>query len=248
MVAKIRKLTFSPAFPQTHSTKFTNLLVSGGSYVWNNSEDHVCTWPYVLKDLAGFQEVHDCSQSGAGPTHVFNSIINEIETNKNLNSDNTTIIVMLSDMSITDTITTNSITKSWHHMSNYNFNDQFSTLTLFKEITHKGSSNSSLEKLCVEYAKHIDFDAQVYENLIKIKALHAYLNAKNFQTIYLHWNTAEIPDLNNYVDQIESLDHWTQHNNMRIPGDRHPTPEAHLTWTRNILVPYLEDKKLIDKI
>ena len=246
MVAKIRKLKFSPAFPQTHETKFTNLLVSGGSYVWNNSEDHVCTWPYVLKDLADFKEVYDCSQSGAGPTHVFNSIINEIETNKNLNADNTMIIVMLSDMSITDTITTTDITKSWHHMSNYAFDEKFSTLTLFKDP--QDLSHASLTKLCVEYAKHIDFDAQIYENLIKIKALQSYLNEKNFQTIYLTWKESEVQELNNYLDQIESLDIWTERNNMRIPGDGHPTPEAHLRWTKKILIPYLEKKQLIDQL
>lgn len=246
MIAKIRNLKYSPSFPQSHKTKFEYLLVSGGSYVWNNSEDHVCTWPYVLKDLVGFKEVYDCSQSGSGPGHVFNSIINEIETNKNLTFDNTLVILMINDLSITDTITTIDITELWHPMSNYHFNERFGTLTLFKDMS-KDSIPASLAKLSSDYARHIDFDAQSYENLLKIKALHCYLKEQKFQTIYLNWNKPFDDNLKRYLDQVETLDEWTERNNMRIgPYDRHPTPDAHLGWAKEILIPYLEEKKFIE--
>ena len=245
MIAKVRNL--KSVFSQSHETKFKKLLVSGGSFVWNNSEEHICTWPYYLRDLSGFQEVYDCSQSGAGPGHVFNSIINEIETNSSISPKDTLIILMFSDLSTVDTISTPDITRPWHPMSNYNFNDQFSSLTLFRgPFTNK--SNSLLQKLCIDYAKHIDPDAQSYENLLKIKALNSYLRDKGFTKIFLNWKEPESKDLLSYLDKIQCLDDYTQEHDMRIPGDGHPTPDAHLQWTREHLIPYLVNQGLVNEI
>jgi hypothetical protein len=245
MIAKVRNL--NRIFPQKYRSNFKNLLVSGGSVVYNNSEEYLCTWPYYLRDIVGFTEVYDCSQSGSGITHVFNSVINEIETNKNFNAEDTLVILMLNDFAITDTIATQDITKPWHHMSNYDFNDKFSSLTLFKG-PFKEKSNSSLQKLCLEYAKHIDMDAQMYENLIKMKALRAYLNEKKFTYILLSYQKSHLLEVNDYVVPIEELDNWAERHQMRIPNDGHPTPDAHLSWTREILIPYLDEKKFIEPV
>lgn len=241
MPAKTRNLP--QQFTQTHKSNFKNLLVSGGSYVWNNSEQHLCTWPYYLRDFAGFEQVYDASQSGSGCGHVFNSIINEIETNKEISSDNTLVIIMISDLAIFDTITSTDLTRPWHPMSNYDFNESFSTITLFKSFRNKATT--SLEKLCLEYAKHIDMNAQVYENLIKIKALHAFLKDKNFTSVTLAWKDMDTFDCSKYFTNIETLDGFTERNQMRIPGDGHPSPDAHLNWTREVLVPFLENSGLI---
>jgi hypothetical protein len=108
MTAKTRKL--AKQFTTTYSTEFKNLLVSGCSYTFNNSENHICSWPYYLRDLAGFNEVYDCSQSGAGSNHIFNSIINEIETNININIQDTLVIIMWSGLTRTDVIAEQDIT------------------------------------------------------------------------------------------------------------------------------------------
>jgi len=245
MVAKIRNLNRS--FPQRYKSNFKNLLVSGGSVVYNNSEDHLCSWPYYLRDIGGFAEVYDCAQAGSGITHLFNSIINEIEINKNFNARDTLVILMLNDFAITDTIATQDITRPWHKQSNYDFNDKFSSLTLFKG-PFKEKSSSSLEKLCLEYAKHVDMDAQIYENLIKMRALRAYLNEKKFTYVLLSWQKSYLPEVNDYLVQIEELDTWTERHQMRIPNDGHPTPDAHLRWTNEILIPWLDEKKIIETL
>ena len=245
MIAKVRNI--DRQFSQKYKSNFKNLLVSGGSVVYNNSEKCSITWPYYLRDIVGFTEVYDTSQAGSGVTHVFNSVINEIETNKNFNADDTLVILMLNDFAITDTITTRDITRPWHDMSNYDFNNKFSSLTLFKDPSDE-NSNSSLQKLCISYAKHIDMDAQIYENLIKIKALRAYLNEKKFTYILLSWQKPHLPEVDDYVAQIEELDTWTERHRMRIPNDGHPTPDAHLRWTREILIPYLNKKKFIETL
>ena len=248
MTAKIRNL--KRQFSQKYKSNFKNLLVSGGSYVWNNSSDCSVTWPYYLRDIAGFEEVYDCSQAGSGITHVFNSVINEIETTKNFNAEDTLVILMLNNFAATDTIATQDITRPWHNTSNYDFNNKFSSLSLFKSFKNmtKDTSNSSLKKLCIDYAKHIDMDAQIYENLIKMKALRAYLNEKKFTYILLNWKKSHLPEVNNYVAQVEELDNWTERHKMRIPNDGHPTPDAHLKWTQEILIPYLDEKKFIENL
>jgi len=245
MVAKIRNI--NRAFLQKYKSSFKNLLVSGGSVVYNNSDDHICSWPYYLRDIAGFTEVYDCSQAGSGITHVFNSVINEIETNNNLNASDTLIILMLNDFAITDTIATQDITRQWHSQSNYDFNNKFSSLTLFKgPFTEKATG--SLKNLCIEYAKHIDMDAQMYENLIKITALRTYLNEKKFTYVLLNWKKSCLPEVNDYVVQIEELDTWTERHQLRIPNDGHPTPDAHLRWTNEILIPYLGKEEIVETL
>lgn len=240
MVAKTRNLT--KTFLQTHTSRFKNLLVSGCSYVWNNSEEHACTWPYYLRDIVGFQEVYDCSQSGAGPSHVFNSIINEIETNTLINSDNTLIIVMWPELARVDTIAHRRITKPWHSMSNYDFDDLYSTLSLFGNA----QGDTSLDRLCQEYHKHVD--GTIYENIIKVKALDSYIRDKQFNRVFLSWKNPIDLLLKQYLDFDSYLDNWTEEHNMRIPGDGHPTPDAHLQWTRSQLVPFLTNQKIIQSL
>jgi hypothetical protein len=243
MTAKIRKL--DKQFATTHTTQFKNLLVSGCSFTYNNSDKHICSWPYYLRDLAGFDEVYDCSQSGAGSNHIFNSVINEIETNANINTQDTLVIVMWSGLTRTDVIAEKDITKSWHHMSNYHFDNQYATLSIFNHV----SKSTPLDQLCQQYKKLISVDAQIYESVIKIIALKSYLDQKGFQSIITSWKDPQLELEHttiapNMVDSalatlnnIKYLDSYAV--NLK-ETDGHPTPDAYLGWTREHLLPYLE--------
>ena len=243
---------WNPQFTPTKFSKFPNLLVSGCSYSYNTSESEIITWPYYLKFLLDFEEVYDCSQSGAGNNHIFNSIINEVETNNNINQSNTLIIIVWSGMSRSDTIADTTISNPWHPMSNYNFNSNFSTLSLFKQLK---SNKTELEKLCRQYELLISPYAQAYESCLKIIALHYYLTAKSYNFIFLPWEkfTYELLDFNDIIPNITqslmeqslSVGEFAELHNMRIPGDGHPTTEAHLQWANKHLVPLLESKNLI---
>jgi 5-methylcytosine-specific restriction endonuclease McrA len=226
----------------TKFSKYSNLLVSGCSYVYNNSDDKVATWPYYLRFLINFDEVYDCSQSGAGANHVFNSIINELETNKNLTSSNTLVIVMWPNLSRTDVIAETTVTKPWHFMSNYNFNTDFSTLSIFRTLPN---SSTELEKLCKQYSMLISPEAQIYESCLKIIALQQYLISKSFDYIFLSWEPVQTTAFNLPFDNCLSLGEFADTVDMRIPGDGHPTTEAHLQWCNKHLIPLLESKNLI---
>jgi hypothetical protein len=243
MTVKIRKL--ANQFTSTHTTQFKKLLVSGCSFTYNNSDSDICSWPYYLRDLAGFEQVYDCSQSGAGSNHVFNSVINEVETNPDINVQDTLVIIMWSGLTRTDVIAEQDVTKSWHHMSNYCFDDQFATLSIRNSV----DKSTPLDQLCRQYKKLVSVDAQVYESLIKIVALKAYLDQKGFRSIITSWKDPQSELENttiarNIVDSalstlnnIKYLDSYAV--NLK-ETDGHPTPDAYLGWTREHLLPYLE--------
>lgn len=253
MTAKIRPL--ARQFSATNTTNFKNLLVSGCSFTYNNSENYVCSWPYYLRDLAGFGEVYDCSQSGAGSNHIFNSVINEIETNPAINNIDTLIIVMWSGLTRTDVIATEDITKNWHNMSNYKFNDQYATLSIFNDV----DSSSLVDQLCRHYKKIVSPDAQIYESIIKIIALKMYLNSQGFKSIITSWKDPELElkDVNinskivqsavSTLDSLEYLDSYATRKNLK-ESDGHPSPDGYLNWTRDHLIPCLESANYINRI
>lgn len=242
MSAKTR--TLSRVFSQTHSSQYQNLLVSGCSFTYNNSEKDVCSWPYYLRDLANFKQVYDCSQSGAGNNHIFNSVVNEIELNPEINPETTMIIIMWSGFARTDVIATKDLTRDWHHMSNFHFNDQFATLSIF-DVTNK---NTDLDMLCYHYRRLIDSNAQIYQSMIKIIALYHYLKQKKFKFIFLNYKdpTEEINSLDtplgdivrSMLDPVLYLYAYAVSENNKEPCG-HPTPNGYLNWTRNHLIPYL---------
>jgi hypothetical protein len=253
MTAKIRKL--NKQFTSTHKTKFKNLLVSGCSFVFNNSDKYICCWPYYLRDHAGFEEVYDCSQSGAGNNHIFNSTINEIETNNNIDNNNTLVIIMWSGLTRTDVVAERSITQPWHHMSNYNFDDQYATLTIFNSV----NGSTQLDQLCQQYKKLVSVDAQVYESLLKIIALKTYLDQKGFKSVITSWKDPRLELKKTTISQtiidsslsslnkIEYLDSYATLKNLK-ETDGHPNPNGYLAWTREHLLPYLESTNFVTKL
>lgn len=243
-MAKTRNLP--RAFAATHYTAYDNLLVSGCSYTFNNSEHHVCSWPYYLRDLANFKMVYDCSQPAVGSNHIFNSIVNEIETNANIMPTNNFVCVMWSGLTRTDVIVDQEIIKSWPPLvDKYKFNDKFSSLSI-----HNGCKfGGDLGTLCRDYKKLVDTDAQIYESVLKIVALENYLQNKGFAFLFLGWMdlTPELDRITTSLKQrlsktftdFEFLDHYAGKD--REP-DGHPTPNAYLGWTQNHLLPYLKNQ------
>jgi len=245
MTAKTRNVT-GWMIDQTHTCRYDNLLVSGCSFTFNNHNEEICTWPYFLQEYANLN-VLDCSQSGAGSNHIFNSIVNEIESNKTITNQNTLVVIMWSGLTRTDVIATNEITKDWHFMSNYNFNDVYSTLSIFNDTDDR----SLLGDLCRDYKKLVTFDAQVYESLLKVIALKNYLENKNFDFVFVNWmdqtedlnlvDTSLVNKFNECIVNIKSLDNYALENNIQ-EEDGHPKPIAHKEWTEKYLIPLLVNK------
>lgn len=220
------------------------VLITGCSFTFNNSLEHACSWPYYLRDLADVEEIYDCSQVGAGNAHMFNSIINEIETNNDVSATDTLVIVMLSGMTRTDVIATQDVTKRWHTMSNYCFDQTFATLNIPNSVEY--NADPLLTNLSRLYKLNVDVSAQVLESSLKIIALDAYLKCRGFNYIISSWKNPE-PELaesklkQQVLDLLAPLEYLGDHArriNQCVP-DGHPTPDGYLDWTRQHLVPFL---------
>jgi hypothetical protein len=254
MVAKIRSQLRWHNVPE-FSVKFPNILVSGCSYTWNNSEEHVCTWPYYLQKIAGFTQILDCSQPGGGSNHIFNSVINEIETNPIITTDNTLVIVMWSGLSRTDVIAETGIVKKSRIFDNgYNFNGDYSTLTIFKNPSKDLTSHDEFIEFYHRYSKIISPESQIYESYIKIIALDHYLRSLGFSYFFLNWENldqqfnSDIPlyhRARDLISPLKTLGEFADDNDMRIPNDGHPTADCHLRWCREILIPFLKSQNFV---
>jgi hypothetical protein len=208
-----------------------------------------------LRDLAGFDQVVDCSQSGAGSNHIFNSVINEVETNPDINISDTLVIIMWSGLTRTDVIAEQDITKHWHTMSNYNFDSQYATLSLF----NSADGATPLDQLCRRYKKLVSTDSQVYESLIKIVALKAYLDQKGFKSFITSWfdpmrelrhttiNQSITDTALSTLNNIDYLGGYATSRNLKEP-DGHPSPDGYLEWTRERLLPSLELAGYVTKL
>ena len=221
---------------------------------YNMSDVHICSWPYYLRDLANFKSIYNVAQPGAGNTHIFNSIINEVEYNDKISPEDTQIIVMWSGLTRSDTISTQDITTPWHrsamptkpdHAINYyQFNDQFATLTLFNEVF----GNTPVDDLCRIYKRYVSTDATIYESVLKIKSLKGYLDNKGFNSTFtiMYDPTGDLKIINKTIDELDDilyLDQFATEQSLRencpIYGYGHPTPDGNLRWTKEHLIPYL---------
>ena len=230
------------------TTEFKNILVSGCSFVYNNSKKHVCTWPYYLRDITNLDEVIDVSHSGAGNSHVFNSIVNEVEFNDKVNPVDTLVIIMFSGLSRIDLIATPEITSEWHHMSNYHFNENLSTLSLFH--VDKTMPRGPAYDVSDVYVRNVPVKATIFQNCLYMITLSEYLKSKNFKSVITFgWNMCNEyallsnDKMYNRIKSFEStLQYLGQYADMinQLEPDGHPNTEAHLLWTKEHLLPYME--------
>lgn len=264
MVATVRNQLLLNPWDETHSTHFTKMLVSGCSFTWNNSEKHICTWPYFAASLMQIDtaNVYDCSQGASGSAHLLWSVINEIETNPDITAQDTLIIVMWPGLTRTDVIGNAGESVQWHpEKCAYHYNKDYGSIALHnnKISIDASRSNSNLNKLNLAYKTAIGQDAQIYQSCLNIIALDNYLSNNGYKNCMLTWHDPQYAlDLvdkalaekvsNLIVNNVESLGSWARRNNMLSEDRFHPSVQGHKEWTQQILMPLLCEKKLIDKL
>jgi len=240
---------------------YPNLLVSGCSYTWNSSETHAVAWPYYLRDLAGFQQVFDCSQRGSGYNHTHIAVINELETNSQLTPESTLVIVMWSGNERVDITADQSLIATWTKLESQDLGQGLGTLSLLNQPTARPNRpgdqfNSAVESLRVLYRTLISGPGQVLESSVKLIGLAGYLKSRGFDYVFLDWDDTlpriVAPGIDPVVQglfaPIETLGSWATRTDQRIPNDGHPTVHAHLGWTQEQLIPYLLANNLVDPV
>jgi hypothetical protein len=246
MAFKIRNL--KKQFDTIVDFGIKNLVVSGCSFTFNNSDDHMCTWPYYLKDLGNFSQVYDCSLPGAGNHHISHSLQWSLES-ENLNPDDTLVIVMWSGNNRDDLILPSVAIKP------YPFSFRYSSTVCSGISSGLGEGGTLDNNLSDELAKSKNNDSRSIENFLYINSTWHYLKNKNYRFCFL--NYASRDDIKNDFEiscavplhlkekyskmflNVDPLYNWSVKNNLLSEDLFHPNINGHLEWTRSALIPSL---------
>jgi hypothetical protein len=107
--------------------------------------------------------------------------------------------------------------------------------------------NPAVEQFREQYHRLIGTQGQVLESAVKLISLAGYLDSRGFDYVFLDWDDTrpvqQIDQMNPWAQgrfaAVETLGNWATRTGQRIPNDGHPSPDAHLSWTRELLIPYL---------
>lgn len=230
-------------FNTVNELGFKNLYVGGASFTYNNSEDHLVAWPYYLRDLGGFENVIDSSLPGAGNYHIMQSLIWTLEQHKP-NVNDTLVVVMRSGINKDDKIIAEEF------LNDYPFRFEYAPGVVAGISGGTLGSNGNHNAQCDKNVKNAD--SRSVENYIYYTALYHYLKSNNYNFVILNDIDPSLPNRggdfpNNYntahlFDNLQSIYEYSVRNDLLDNDDYHPSPNGHLAWTREILLPYLVDK------
>jgi len=246
------------SFPKQFATEtdlgYKNLLISGCSFTYNNSENSAVTWPYYLKDLAGIDQVYDCSLPGAGNYHICHSTIWTLETT-NLNPADTLVIVMWSSHNRDDAIISASSVNGFPMTFSYT-NSVVSGISGGNHPDSKGNSQTRSIKN-MDQIKSIE--SRTVENYLYVSMLYHYLRQKQYKFLFLDYLDRSIPnreydfEIRDYLSNdlelkynsmieytVENLYRFAIKNDLLDTDDFHPSPNGHLSWTKQHLLPFLK--------
>lgn len=243
--------TTPPIAQATHK----NCLIAGCSFSNNGSAQWPVTWPYYLRDLVNFESIIDCSQGGAGDHHVYNTVINEIETH-NLTPTDTCVMIMWPSLDRINVIGQRELLDYFAVVKPvYQFDSEgkYISVNLWRRDSTFNKQNP-LEALGNLHGKTFDLEGQILESCLHIIGLYHYLKNKQFKFVFtpyrpIKYSTLKDQTLVNKVktlmDPVEILGKFTdEHAGRTSATDWHPTKETHLAWTKSCLVPYFVSQGL----
>lgn len=239
-------------FDIQHDFGLKDLIVSGCSFSDNNRDDCAVVWPYYLRDLGGFERVLDTSLPGAGNFHIMSSLIWALENDRS-DPRSSLVIVMWSGNDRDDAVMPVSMRRDYHGLFQYTPH-VFSAVTGGQVAGAYGNHYTNL----VDLARHKDQESRAVENFVYIAALYHYLKAKQYRFVFLDYMDRSLTKRSHDFDIKQHLEPHIQHslesmitpmqtvyefslrNNFMAADDYHPSPDGHLAWTRQILIPGLQ--------
>lgn len=230
---------------------FKNLIVSGCSYTYNNSETAAVTWPYYLRDLAGFDTVYDSSLPGAGNYHICLSLMWTLD-NLDCDRDSSLVVVMASGNNRDDAIVAAECLNDYPMQFNY-------APSVAAGITGGNHATSGGNNL---YLKNIDkaktLQSRSIENYLYLTALHSYLIERKYKFVILDYLDRSVPNLSNdfditnllpnklrgryknlFANQVKNIYRFAVMHDLLESDNFHPSPDGHLRWTKECLLPFL---------
>ena len=167
-------------FDTIHNFGFTNLIVSGCSYVYNNHESSAVTWPYYLRDMGGFDQVLDTSLPGAGNYHIASSLQWAIEM-ETPEVDKSLVIVMWSGHDRDDYICPISNISDDYPVKFKYSNTVLTGITGGSSPAVKGNTYNGLKQLALTKTH----ESRAIENYLCIRGMWSFLTAAGYKFIFL---------------------------------------------------------------
>jgi len=251
-------MTIRKTFAIDYNFQLKNLVVSGCSFTSNTSEDCAVSWPYYLRDLGGFDKVISTALPGAGNYHIAKSLQWTIETQQP-DPDNSLIIVMWSGNDRDDIIVNSEFIKK-----DYLKKESAASKFDFSENVGSGITGgiSGESNLNLHFFKDLNYikskKSRAIENYLIISSLWQYLMSHNYKFLFLNYLDLSLPnrtldfDITEYLPQslinkyrsffsnVPNIYSWCLEKDLLWHDDFHPSPDGHLHWTRNALIPSLK--------
>lgn len=243
-----------------------NLVVSGCSFTDDYDGK---TWPYYLADNINNCRIHNLSFPGAGNFYIADTIRNFL-INEKLNPEETLVLVMWSGMTRQDVLVDQEYydmlpdsCKTTHYGNRYVVGGGMSG------SWQDPPFNILLKPLFDSYYKFTDTHTMAYDTLMHMANTRYFLERNNYQYKFLsyvnYWtNTPDVlvgrnhdysltyysnPKIfceigSNWIwaDQDKNcLYEYSKQHNMLSKDNFHPATEGHELFTKEILLPQLQD-------
>ena len=250
-------LNIEKQVPELTNLGYKNLIVSGCSFTHNSSNEYCVSWPYYLRDMAGFKTVLDTSMPGAGNYHIANSLQWAIE-NDMPDPKESLVIVMWSGNDRDDFIIPRLGFTNGPHKFHYSTKSGTA-------ITGGAAGISNLWPELAEKMKRFTElktkESRAIENYLIINATKHYLENKGFSYYFLDYIDREVPNrtldfsiepylpkplansLNDSKLKVENLYVYSLKHEFLSDDDFHPVSEGHYQWVKNCLLPAIIKNK-----
>jgi hypothetical protein len=255
-----------------YSSNYDKLIVSGCSFTHEpDNEWKPFSWANTFGEMTGMA-VTNLAIPGAGNMHIANSLILYLEKNKPA-KDTTLILAMWTGPIRFDWITSSALSnfKDVYPFS-YNYDEQNELVLAGNWL---GSNNKThLHKTITEYSKYQSESSLALQSWLAMSSLTNYLKQNNYKfyfTSYLNYKTNKLEqdalpidffaelrnigldlDYTNWIplQDDEYYGDWARINNVLDTYDNfHPKyPQATEGWTKQILIPYMEQANVIKAI
>lgn len=236
---------------------FKNLVVAGCSFTTTHRGPNVPTsWPYYLRDLSKFDRVFSCAIPGGGNYFISQSLVWGLE-NQQLKPDQTLVVVMWSGNDREDEIfSEDAIDLDANFV--YYFTDN--VCHGMAGSPHRNSDPNTKWYGHRDIYKFKNKQSRAVENAIWTISLKGYLNDAGYQSIFVKFLDPAVPNITANFDIVDFLPPTikTKYNSVMDPiqdmysfclkkmllgeDNFHPSPDGHLAWTRERLLPYCQNR------
>lgn len=248
------KRNISRQFEVQYNFGIKNLIVAGSSFTYNNSEQDACTWPYYLRDLGNFDTVYDTSLPGAGNAHIASGLQWSLE-NDNLDPNNSLVVVMWAFNNTDDFVVDAKGTKPYPF--HYKYTD-----SVCAGIVGGAENYRTQRPANLAITPNIDqlksAQSRAVENYLAIINLKSYLRHRGYRCVFLAAGTSLALRNNDLVIEehldpklaqrltaqylpVHDLFDYCLYYDYLEDDMLHPSPNGHLNWCRERLVPAMID-------